>query len=233
MVGKLCVVRKSESLSTLLSVTNPGHYTINWLFFLCVCVCENMICLRFIPLTKSRLNFLLHYLMLACVHKYRMIRNPLFRDIAGGLYTWKNSAMWTFPICDVKNSFPVKTLELISNQKDRAATHPQCRDGSNITFSGEIKEVAHMLSTVLVVINILTYHFRNTYFIDEQLTTYLVLKLGLRHNLKDKGKKKHFFIQPIFNEHLLYAGVVRQTKSLSLKNLYSRTETDNVLYFRK
>lgn len=83
-----------------------------------------------------------------------------------------------------------------------------------------------MLSIVLVVINIISYHFRNTYFSDEQLMTYLALQLGLRHHLKDK-KKTYFFIQPKFNEHLLCAGDVNKTKYLSLKNLHSWTETDN------
>lgn len=101
-----------------------------------------------------------------------------------------------------------------------ARIHPQSRVGYNTTFSGEISVIANMLSIVLVVINIISYHFRNTYFSDEQLMTYLALQLGLRHHLKDK-KKTYFFIQPKFNEHLLCAGDVNKTKYLSLKNLHS------------
>ena len=85
---------------------------------------------------------------------------------------------------------------------------------------------------MLVIINIITYPFRNTHFSDEQLMTYLVLKLGLRHNLKDKKKKQTYvFSQRKFNEHLLCVGDVNKTKSLSLKNLHSQTETINVLHF--
>lgn len=50
-------------------------------------------------------------------------------DIEGRLCIWQNSAVWTFLIYDVKNSFSVKILELIYNQNDIAGTCPQSRDG--------------------------------------------------------------------------------------------------------
>lgn len=77
----------------------------------------------------------------------------------GGLFTWKNSTVWTFLIYDDKNSFPVKILELTYNQKDISRTCPQSRDGYNITSNGASNETENMLSVRLVVINSLIYPF--------------------------------------------------------------------------